>query len=81
MMIIKLIQTPVPDVANCQYFLMKCHWKDANCSIATSRYTTTANTAVSTKEICSEIKVHLLRMKTKTNSQNLHFNQLPKKTD
>lgn len=50
-MIIKLIQTPVPDVANCQYFLMKYHLKEANCSMATSRYTTTANTAVRTSEI------------------------------
>jgi len=51
MMIMKLIQTPVPDVANCQYFLMKYHLKEANCSMATRRYTTTANTAVRTSEI------------------------------
>lgn len=52
-MIIKLIQTAAADVANCQCCLMKFHLNDANCSMTTRRYTTTANTAVITKEICS----------------------------
>lgn len=70
MMIIKLIQTPVPDVANCQYFLIKYHWKEANCSIATKRYTTTANTAVSTNDICRQRKLNVL-IKNLTNKLDL----------
>lgn len=50
-MITKLIQTAAADVANCQCCLMKFHLNDANCSMTTRRYTTTANTAVITKEI------------------------------
>lgn len=52
-MITKLIQTAAADVANCQCCLMKFHLNDANCSITTRRYTTTANTAVITKDIYS----------------------------
>jgi len=51
MMIIKLMQTPVPEVANCQFFFTNSHWKEANFSMAMSRNTTTANTAVRTREI------------------------------
>lgn len=51
MMIMKLMQTPVPDVANCQFFLTKYQSSEANCSMAMSRKTTTANTAVRTREI------------------------------
>lgn len=49
--IMKLMKTPVPEVANCQFFLTNSHWKEANFSMAMSRKTTTANTAVSTREI------------------------------
>lgn len=51
MMIIKLTQTPVPEVANCQFFFTKFQLKEANFSIAMRRKTTTANTAVRTREI------------------------------
>lgn len=51
MMIMKLMQTPVPEVANCQFFLTKYQSREANCSMAMSRKTTTANTAVRTSEI------------------------------
>lgn len=51
MMIMKLMQTPVPEVANCQFFFTNSHWKEANFSMAMSRNTTTANTAVRTREI------------------------------
>lgn len=51
MIIIKLMQTPVPDVANCQFFWTKSQLKEANFSIAMRRKTTTANTAVRTREI------------------------------
>lgn len=54
MMIIKLMQTPVPDVANCQFFLTKCQLKEANFSMAIRRKTTTANTAVRTREIYTQ---------------------------
>ncbi|KAG9352685.1 hypothetical protein JZ751_021099 [Albula glossodonta] len=45
MMIMKLMHTPVPEVANCQFFFTNSHWKDANFSMAITRNTTTANTA------------------------------------
>lgn len=51
MMIIKLMQTPVPEVANCQFFLTNFQLKEANFSITMRRKTTTANTAVRTREI------------------------------
>lgn len=56
MMIIKLIQTPVPDVANCQFFFTNFQLKEANFSITIRRKTTTANTAVRTREICTGTK-------------------------
>ena len=51
MMIMKLIQTPVPEVANCQFFFTNSQSNDANFSMAMSRNTTTANTAVKTRDI------------------------------
>lgn len=51
MMIMKLMQTPVPEVANCQFFFTKYQLMEANFSIAMRRKTTTANTAVRTREI------------------------------
>ena len=51
MMITKLMQTPVPEVANCQFFFTNSQSKEANFSMAMSRNTTTANTAVNTREI------------------------------
>lgn len=53
-MIIKLMQTPVPEVANCQFFFTKSQPNEANFSITMRRKTTTANTAVKTREICGE---------------------------
>lgn len=51
MMIMKFMQTPVPDVANCQFFFTKYQLREANFSIAMRRKTTTAKTAVRTREI------------------------------
>lgn len=80
-MITKLIQTAAADVANCQCCLMKFHLNDANCSMTTRRYTTTANTAVITKEIYNmedrKRQPNFASLTKQKQKQNYRSNTLP----